>query len=142
MVGVFNLELARMYGYLYQNTDKQYTVVHALDGYDEISLTGPTKTITNTSEGILAPEDFGVEAVNAEEITGGDSVEDSGRIFVRILEGRGTDAQNNVVCANAGLAIATSEGLTPKEGFERAQQSLLNGKALEALRKLQKISKN
>ena len=142
MVGVFNLVLARMYGYLYQNTDKRYTVVHALDGYDEISLTGPTKTITNTSEGILAPEDFGVEAVNAEEITGGDSVEDSGRIFVRILEGKGTDAQNNVVCANAGLAIATSEGLTPKEGFERAQQSLLNGKALEALRKLQKISKN
>ncbi len=142
MVGVFNLELARMYGYLYQNTDKQYTVVHALDGYDEISLTGPTKTITNTSEGILAPEDFGVEAVKAEEITGGDSVEDSGRIFVRILEGKGTNAQNNVVCANAGLAIATSEGLTPKEGFERAQQSLLNGKALEALRKLQKISKN
>ncbi len=142
MVGVFNLELARMYGYLYQNTDKEYTVVHALDGYDEISLTGPTKTITNSSEGILNPEDFGVGAVKAEEITGGDSVEDSGQIFIRILEGKGTDAQNNVVCANAGLAIATSLSLTPKEGFERAQQSLFNGKALEALQKLLKISKN
>ena len=60
MVGVFNLELARMYGYLYQNTDKNFTVLHALDGYDEISLTGSTKTISNNSEGILNPSDFGV----------------------------------------------------------------------------------
>lgn len=142
MVGVFNLELARMYGYLYQNTDKKYTVVHSLDGYDEISLTGPAKTISNTTEGILDPEDFGVHVVNAEEITGGDSVEESGKIFVQILEGKGTDAQNNVVCANAGLAIATSQDLSPKEGFEMAQQSLFNGKAFEALQKLQQISMN
>jgi len=36
LVGVFNLELARLYSYLYQKTDKNYTIVHALDGYDEI----------------------------------------------------------------------------------------------------------
>ena len=142
MVGVFNLELARMYGYLYQNTDIKYTVVHALDGYDEISLTGPTKTITNKSEGILTPEDFGVRVINAEDITGGESVEESGKIFVQILKGKGTEAQNNVVCANAGLAIATARGLSPKEGFAQAQSSLFNGKAAEALSKLQQISKN
>ncbi|MDC6366059.1 MULTISPECIES: anthranilate phosphoribosyltransferase [Flavobacteriaceae] len=142
MVGVFNLELARMYGYLYQNTDKNFTVLHALDGYDEISLTGDTKTISNTSEGILAPNDFGVQKITQDKITGGDDVAGSAQIFMDILQGKGTEAQNNVVCANAGVAIATVEGITPKEGFEKAKESLLGKKGLEALKKLQEISKN
>ena len=142
MVGVFNLELARMYGYLYQNTDKKYTVLHALDGYDEISLTGPTKTISNLAETMLQPEDFGVAPVSAEQITGGEDIEQSANIFMTILEGKGTQAQNNVVCANAGMAIATAKSLSVKEGFELAQNSLLDGKALKSLLALQRISAN
>ena len=142
MVGVFNLELARMYGYLYQNTDKNFTIVHALDGYDEISLTGNTKTISNQTEGMLSPEDFGVPVLKQEQIHGGDSVEESAEIFMNILNGKGTEAQNNVVCANAGIAIATVEGLQPKEGFERAKESLLSGKGLATLKKVQELSKN
>lgn len=142
MVGVFNLELARMYGYLYQNTDKKFTVLHALDGYDEISLTGDTKTISNMSEGMLAPADFGVSKISQDEITGGEDIAESAQIFLNVLHGKGTEAQNNVVCANAGVAIATVEGLTPKAGFEKAKESLLSGKGLEALKKLQELSKN
>ncbi len=142
IVGVFNLELARMYGYLYQNTDKNFTIVHALDGYDEISLTGNTKTISNNTEGMLTPNDFGVSALKQEEIVGGDSVEESANIFMNILRGKGTEAQNNVVCANAGMAIATVDGLQPKQGFERAKESLLSGKGLIALNKIQELSKN
>lgn len=140
MVGVFNLELARMYGYLYQNTDKNFTVLHALDGYDEISLTGNTKTISRLSENMLKPEDFGVQQIKQSDIVGGDTVEASAKIFVDILSGKGTDPQNNVVCANAGIAIATVQNITPKEGFLMAQESLRSGKALEALKKLQKLS--
>ena len=142
MVGVFNLELARMYGYLYQNTDKNFTVLHALDGYDEISLTGSTKTISNTSENMLNPSDFGVKAVTMNQITGGNSIEESAQIFINTLQGRGTEAQNNVVCANAGIAIATVNNLTPLEGFEKAKESLFGGKGLAALKKLQELSKN
>ncbi|MGB5668181.1 MAG: anthranilate phosphoribosyltransferase [Maribacter sp.] len=142
IVGVFNLELARMYGYLYQNTDKNFTILHALDGYDEISLTGATKTISNFSEGILRPEDFGVQVVKQSQIVGGETIGESARIFMHILNGKGTEAQNNVVCANAGIAIATVNGLTPKVGFESAKESLLSGKALNALKKLQELSKN
>lgn len=140
MVGVFNLELARMYGYLYQNTDKNFTVLHALDGYDEISLTGSTKTISNNSEGMLTPADFGVHRILQEEITGGDDVAQSAQIFLDILNGRGTEAQNNVVCANAGIAISTVEGTTPKQGFEKAKESLLSKRGMEALKKLQELS--
>ncbi|MCK0158412.1 anthranilate phosphoribosyltransferase [Cellulophaga sp. F20128] len=140
MVGVFNLELARMYGYLYQNTDKNYTVLHALDGYDEISLTGNTKTISRLSEGMLTPADFGVNQIKQSDIVGGESIEDSAQIFLNILGGKGTAPQNNVVCANAGIAIATVENCSPKEGFEKAKESLLSGKGLVALQKLQKLS--
>lgn len=140
MVGVFNLELARMYGYLYQNTDKNFTVLHALDGYDEISLTGDTKTISNESEGILSPQDFGVSTVEDKAIVGGDDVADSAKIFMDILQGKGSQAQNNVVCANAGVAISTVDGISPREGFEKAKESLMTGKGLTALKKLQELS--
>ncbi len=141
LVGVFSLELARMYGYLYQNTDKNFTILHALDGYDEISLTGATKTISNTTEGILEASDFGLEPLKESEIAGGDSIAASAKIFLNILQGKGTQAQQNVVCANAGMAIATVQNLSPKEGFEKAKESLKSGKALKALRKLQELSK-
>ncbi len=141
LVGVFNLELARMYGYLYQNTDKNFTILHALDGYDEISLTGNTKTISNNSEGMLSPEDFGIKKLDAEEIAGGGSIESSAEILVNILKGQGTAAQTNVVCANAGMAIATVKHTSAKEGFEAAQESIKSGKALQALQKLQELSK-
>lgn len=142
IVGVFNLELARMYGYLYQKTDKNFTVLHALDGYDEISLTGNTKTISNHTESMLKPSDFGVKQIKQSDIVGGDSIDTSAQIFLNVLQGRGTEAQNNVVCANAGIAIATVEDLTPLQGFERAKESLLSGKGLAALKKIQELSRN
>ena len=142
MVGVFNLELARMYGYLYQKTDKNFTVLHALDGYDEISLTGNTKTISNHTESMLKPSDFGVKQIKQSDIVGGDSIDSSAQIFLNVLQGKGTEPQNNVVCANAGIAIATVKNLTPLEGFEKAKESLLGGHGLAALKKIQELSKN
>ena len=136
MVGVFNLELQRLYGYLYQNTDKNYSIVHALDGYDEISLTGSTKVITNTSELMLDPSDLNLDRLEQSEIFGGDTVAEAASIFKSIINGEGTTAQNNVVCANAGLAIATVEGISHSEGFDRAQESLKNGKAKSSLHQL------
>ena len=141
LVGVFNLELARMYSYLYQNTTTNFTILHSLDGYDEISLTGNTKTITNIMEGMLKPEDFGVSILKQNEIQGGTTIEESAKLFMNIIQGKGTDAQNNVVCANAGMAIATVNSLSPIQGFEIAKESLLSGKALLALNKLQQLSK-
>lgn len=142
MVGVFNLELARMYGYLYQKTDKNFTVLHALDGYDEISLTGSTKTISNHTESMLKPSDFGVKQIKQSDIVGGDAIDTSAQIFLNVLQGKGTEPQNNVVCANAGIAIATVNNLTPLEGFEKAKESLLGGHGLAALKKIQELSKN
>ncbi len=141
LVGVYNLELARKYAYLYQNTDVNFTILHSLDGYDEISLTCPTKTITNQMEGVLKAEDFGVRQLAQSEIEGGTTIEESAKLFMNIISGKGTEAQNNVVCANAAMAIATVTKCTPLEGFQIATESLLSGKGLVALNKLQELSK-
>ncbi len=141
LVGVFNLELLRMYSYLYQNTAINYTLLHALDGYDEISLTGPTKVIRNNSETMISPEFFGVNTLQQSDIYGGDSIEDAAKIFTQILNGKGSDAQNNVVCANAAMAIATVTKKSIEDSFEIAKESLLAGKAKEKFERLVELSK-
>ncbi|WP_417372050.1 anthranilate phosphoribosyltransferase [Gelidibacter japonicus] len=141
LVGVFNLELLRMYSYLYQNTDINYTILHALDGYDEISLTGPTKVIRNTTETMISPEFFGLNTLNQSEIYGGDSVASSANIFTQILDGQGSEAQNNVVCANAAMAIATVTKKSVEDSFGMAKDALLSGKAKEKFERLVEISK-
>lgn len=141
LVGVFNLELLRMYSYLYQNTDINYTILHALDGYDEISLTGPTKVIRNTTETMISPEFFGLNTLNQSEIYGGDSVASSANIFTQILDGQGSEAQNNVVCANAAMAIATATKKSVEDSFGMAKDALLSGKAKEKFERLVEISK-
>ena len=142
LIGVFSLELARLYSYLFQKTNINYTILHGLDGYDEISLTGNTKIYTKKSENILSPEDFGVIPTKPESISGGGKdVSSSVKIFMDIIKNNGTDAQNNVVCANAGMAIATILKVSHIEGFEKAKESLESGKALQSLVKLQNLSK-
>jgi anthranilate phosphoribosyltransferase len=142
LTGVFNLELARLYYYLFQKTETRFTVLYALDGYDEISLTGATKAFSNEGERVLAPQDFGVSAHNATAIAGGDNITSSATIFMDILQNKGSQEQQNVVCANAGMALATSLNLTPLEGFEKAKVALESGKALAAFKTLQKLSQS
>ena len=140
LTGVFNLELARLYGYLFQKTDQNFTILYALDGYDEISLTGPARAIRKSGESTINPQDFGVEPLSEKQITGGDTVSSSASIFMSVLDGKGTTAQNNVVSANAAMAIATATDCTPIEGFEKAKISLMSGKAYQAFKTLQKLS--
>ena len=140
MVGVFSLELARMYAYLYQNTATNYSILHGLSGFDEVSLTDEVKIISNTSEQILKPSDFKLPECKLETIKGGATVDESAKIFYDVISGKGTTAQNNVVCANAAIAIQTVEKLNYDEALAKAQESLVSGKALEKLKKLIAIS--
>ena len=140
VLGVFSLEILRLYSFLHQNSGHNYNIVYALDGYDEISLTGKAKIISNHTEKLFSPEDLGVSKIKQEAIFGGNTVDDAAKIFVNIISGKGTEAQNNVVFANAGLAIATSKQISHKEGFEIAKESLFSGKAKTSLDKLIELS--
>ncbi len=137
LVGVFSLELARLYAYLYQKTNQDFVILHALDGYDEISLTGPFKMITNEREQVLYPEDLGLSTHKPEDLSGGDTVEASAKIFMDILKGKGTKAQNEVVIANAGMAIfCGNKQLSLEESMAAARTSLESGKALHTFQRL------
>ncbi len=140
MVGVFSLELARLYSYLYQNTDKNYAILHDIAGYDEISLTGDAKVITNKEDKIFNPADLNIKTLSEKDIKGGLTVKDSAKIFMDTLKGNGTEAQNNVVCANAGLAIATVNNITHQDGFALAKKSLKDKNALRSFTKLIEMS--
>ncbi len=136
-VGVFSLEIARLYGYLYQHTDKQYTILHALDGYDEISLTGDFKTISGRGEQYHTVQQLGFEPIDPSLITGGETIKEAADIFMRVLSGDGTDTQNMVVLTNAAIAIQT---IHPEKSFGdcyyEAETSLVGKNALGCLKKL------
>ncbi|KXX67490.1 MULTISPECIES: anthranilate phosphoribosyltransferase [unclassified Flammeovirga] len=136
IVGVFSLEIARLYGYLYQQTDKQFAILHSLDVYDEISLTSPFKIITKESERLLKPEDLGLHYQTKESLFGGGTIAESAKIFTDVLENKGTLPQKEAVLANAGVAIATGKGLAFEEGVAQAKESLESGAALNAFKKL------
>ena len=140
ITGVFNLELARLYNYLLQKTDINFTILYDLNGYDEISLTGNTKAFSKKSERLIKSEDFGLNRVNETDISGGKSIESSAKIFMDIIQNKATKAQHDVVCANAGRAISTTLNLFIREGFEKAMESLKSGDAFKAFKKLKKIS--
>ncbi|RKR84244.1 anthranilate phosphoribosyltransferase [Mucilaginibacter gracilis] len=137
IVGVFSLELARLYAYLYQKSNKNYTILHALEGYDEVSLTCDFKTFSKAGEKINTLEQLGFDKVKPEEIAGGNTVPESADIFISVLVGEATAAQNNVVLVNAALAIQT---LNPEKSFAdcfyEAEESLLSKKALISFKKL------
>ncbi|MGD1839326.1 MAG: anthranilate phosphoribosyltransferase [Thermonemataceae bacterium] len=140
MVGVFSLELARLYGYLYQQTDKRFIILHSLDGYDEISLTGDFKMIGKQEEQLSNPQQLGLHQVEAAQIVGGEDIATSAQLFMNILEGGGTQAQKEVVIANAGMALycaMAKEALT--DCLAMAKESLESGQALQAFKALKEV---
>lgn len=137
LVGVYNLEMARIYNYLLQQTGRAFTIIHGLDGYDEISLTNDTKVITQNGEKVLSAEELGKRTVAAVDIAGGNTVEEAANTFVKILKGKGTWAQNAVVLANASMALqCTGDFQTYDDAYNAAVESLEGGKAYQQLQKL------
>lgn len=137
LVGVYNLEMARIYNYLLQQEGKQFTIIHGLDGYDEISLTSDTKVITNGGEKVFSAEQLGKRVVSPLDIYGGSTADEAAKIFQTILKGEGTWAQNAVVLANAAMALnCMGDYKQYDDAYDAACESLESGKAFNAFQKL------
>ncbi len=137
LVGVYNLEMARIYNYLLQQTGKAFTIIHGLDGYDEISLTNDTKVITNEGERIMTPQQIGKRLVEPKDIYGGNTPEEAAKIFLTIIKGEGSWAQNAVVLANAAMALhCTGDYANYDDAYQAAVKSLESGSAYACLQKL------
>ncbi|MDH5827979.1 anthranilate phosphoribosyltransferase [Sphingobacterium faecium] len=132
-VGVFSLELARLYGYLYQESAKQYSIIHALDGYDEISLTGDFKVITNSGEHYYNIPELGFEPVSPASLASGETIREAAETFLKIISNEGNEVQNNVVLTNAAFAIKTfNPERTFGDCFYEAEESLKSGSAFNS----------
>ena len=129
LIGVFSLELLRLYGYLHQGETKQYALLHDLGGYDEFSLTGPTKMISAAGEQILTPASLGLPTYSQADLETAGTIEDAARIFTNVLDGKGTQAQQDVVCANAALALKTARSISFEDAWQSAKESLTSGRA-------------
>ncbi|HEY2650031.1 MAG TPA: anthranilate phosphoribosyltransferase [Puia sp.] len=137
LIGVYNLEMARIYTYMLQKTNSSFAIIHSLDGYDELSLTGDARVITNEGERVMTPEQLGKRMVVPSDIYGGNSPEEAAKIFLDILKGKGSWAQNAVVFANAAMALYCTGAYSDYEqSFMAAVESLESGRALNALNTL------
>ena len=136
VTGVYNLELMRLYHYLLQKGNTKYLVLYALDGYDEISLTSDFKVVTRNSETIYTPNQLGFEKHKKSDIYGGDTVAASAKIFTSILNGSGTEQQNNTVVANSAMAISLAKEISLEDAIQEAKDTLFSGKAKAVLANL------
>ena len=137
LIGVYNLEMARIYNYVLQSLGKEFTLINSLDGYDEISLTTDTKIITNKGEFTKSPYELGKKRVFAAELSGGATVEAAATIFKNIIQGKGTWSQNAVVLANAAMALhLTGKYENYEAAYQAAVTSLESGAANHGLQKL------
>ena len=137
LFGTFSLELSRLYQYVMQETGRRFTIVYAMDGYDEISLTGNAKVRTHLSEKMLAPKDFNLENLAPKSLYGGETPEDAATIFKNVLNNKATESQKAVVSANAGLAIHTIKPETSLvDCVAEAKESIESGRALNTFKKL------
>ena len=137
LIGVYSMELARLYNYLYQQSSREYMIIFSLDGYDEISLTSDFKYILNGVEQIVSPEKMNYKKVLPSELNGGRSISEAGDLFMKIIKGEGTKTQNNVVTINSQMALKC---YYPAKSFEEcreiASESLLSRKAYKSFIKL------
>ena len=136
LLGVYNLKMARLYNYLFQQEDNDYCIIHSLDGYDEISLTSDFKVINKTEEQILNASSFGLESCKEKDLYGGETIEEAAKIFSDVLNNTSTQAQKNAVMINAAYAIKTFlKDKSVEDCLLIAKDSIESGKAKQVFNK-------
>ena len=131
----------RLYANIHQHIGDNYGVVTSYDGYDEISLTSGFKIVTRHFEKVYTPIEMGLSYIKPEEIYGGTTAEEAKHIFDNVLENKATQAQRDVVVANAACGISLmNPNLSMADTVAMARESLESGKALQCLKKFIKLN--
>tara|TARA_B100000795_G_C22805057_1_gene444292 strand:+ start:1391 stop:2374 length:984 start_codon:yes stop_codon:yes gene_type:complete len=133
LTGVYAPDILPLYDHVLKNSLKRYAIVHAVDVYDEVSLTCDFHLYSHNGIKKYSPADLGLSVLKPEEIGGGDTVEEAARILKNVLAGKGTKAQHEVVAANAGLAIHVAKDVSLREGVSEALDIINEGKAIKVL---------
>lgn len=142
MLGVYNLKLMRLYNYIAQNEGVNCTIVHSLDGYDEISLTSPFKVASPEGEKVFTPQQLGWQQASQLDLYGGDTLQEAAAIFDAVLDNRATQAQHDCVVANAVFAIRTLDPeIDMAEARRLAETSISSGKARECFNRFVELNR-
>ncbi len=140
LTGVFNLETARKYQYVFQANKQEASIVYSLDGHDECTLTADTRVLKTQHELLLSASDFGLVENSVEAIEGGKNIKEAADLFLKILEGKGTQPQQNTIIANAALALQYYYQESLIDSVLRAKESLQSKKALNTFKNLLQLN--
>ncbi len=139
--GTANQMQLRLYTNIHQKIGDRFGVITSYDGYDEISLTSGFKMTCNNFENVFSPLDLGLSYIQPQDIYGGETPEEAMCIFDNVLQGTASEAQKNVVLANAACAISVVKpNYRISETVEFARESLESGRALKAFQKFVEIN--
>lgn len=139
LFGVYSEELVEPLAHVLRNLGvKRAMVVYGKDSIDEISLSAETKVCEFKNDEfksyIIKPEDLGIARCNKEDLVGGTPQENAA--IVNDILGGAKGPKTDVVLLNAGAAIyLASDGITLKDGIEKAREIIVSGKAKEQLEK-------
>jgi anthranilate phosphoribosyltransferase len=137
LIGVYDRKVQDLYHAVYRDTDIRFNIIWSLDGYDEISLTSDVRVLGAAGEKILSPADMGFGTWDAAALMAGKTVRESADIFRSVLKGEGTGVQQEVVLANAAMALSLC---MPERTFDEcrriAGETIASGKAYASLTKL------
>jgi anthranilate phosphoribosyltransferase len=142
LLGVATLDQMRLYNSVYQQIGIDYGIVHSIDGYDEISLTGDFKVQTNSYERVFSPAELGLHIARPEELQAGASEEEAAAIFDAVLENRCLPAQKEIVMANAAFGIQVLERgqKSIEECLGIARESIESGRAFRTFKKFVELN--
>ena len=137
VLGISQHVYLKKFEFLLQDLEKNYLLLHSMDGYDEISLTGNFKIITPQKTELLYPEAIGFKTLVPEALEVGDSIASAGKIFMAVLNKEATEAQKDVVIVNSAFALKCCHPTKQlDECISLAAEALANGKALQIFKKL------
>ena len=139
LFGVYSEELVEPLAHVLRNLGvKRAMVVYGRDSMDEISLSAETKVCEFKNDEfksyVIRPEDLGLTRCNKEDLVGGTPQENAA--IVNDILGGAKGPKTDVVLLNAGAAIyLASDGITLKDGIEKAREIIVSGKAKKQLEK-------
>ena len=138
LFGVYSEELVEPLAHVLRNLGvKRAMVVYGRDSMDEISLSAETKVCEFKNDEfksyVIKPEDLGLTRCNKEDLVGGTPQENAA--IVNDILGGAKGPKTDVVLLNAGAAIyLASDGITLKDGIEKAREIIVSGKAKKQLK--------
>ncbi|PIZ94379.1 MAG: anthranilate phosphoribosyltransferase [Candidatus Magasanikbacteria bacterium CG_4_10_14_0_2_um_filter_37_12] len=133
LIGVSSRNMAEKLGeIMIKLGSKKVILVNSDDGLDEISIAMPTK-VYEFVQGRQMKE-YKIESDKKYSLDGirGGNVEENAILMKNILAGNGTEAHNECIAMNAGMALLASGVVeTFEEGKSKAMEILKSGKVLE-----------